>query len=253
MLLTPYVFPSIDSTVPDMILEKRSMHIRDVDINVQITGSGVPLLWGHGLMSSMEAESDFDWLQWHTPPENIRLIRYDARGHGKSQISLTPEDYHWQNLGRDMLALADAVGETQFIAAGASMGCATAIYAALQAPERIKSLILVIPPTIWETRATQGQLYRRTATLGGMLGGDKLATLMGRNLARSMPAWMVESVPGVVERAARKMRAMHRQALWNLFRGAGRGLPDSCAATKSCASLGRNCFALCRRRVLEFF
>ncbi len=33
--------------------------------------------------------------------------------------------------------------------------------------------------------------------------------------------------------------------LWNLLQRRGWGVSDSCAATKSCASLDRNCFVLC--------
>ncbi len=48
---------------------------------------------------------------------------------------------------------AKGKGAQKFVAGGSSMGCATSIYAALLAPERMKALVLVIPPTAWETRA----------------------------------------------------------------------------------------------------
>lgn len=49
---------------------------------------------------------------------------------------------------------------------GMSMGCATSIYAAIQAPERVIGLILVIPPTAWETRdETQRGKMRQGADL----------------------------------------------------------------------------------------
>src|SRR5574341_451378 len=110
------------------------MRISGLDFNVQISGEGTPFIWAHGLMSSIEAEDTLGWFQWNNFPRNIKLVRYDARGHGKSQPSYNPEDYHWKNLGKDMLAVADAIGVKQFIAGGDSMGCATTIYAALQSP-----------------------------------------------------------------------------------------------------------------------
>jgi len=127
------------------------IHNKDVSLNVRITGEGTPFIWAHGLMFSIEGEDKLGF-EWDSFPKNIKLVRYDARGHGKSEPSYKPEDYHWRNLGQDMLALADAIGAEKVISGGASMGCATTIYAALQAPERMKAMVLVCPSTIWETR-----------------------------------------------------------------------------------------------------
>ncbi len=51
------------------------------------------------------------------------------------------------------------------MAAGASMGAATALHAAVMSPERIIGLVLVIPPTGWETRAEQAGVYEQGAAL----------------------------------------------------------------------------------------
>src|SRR5258708_5950146 len=115
-------------------------------------------------MSSMALEDSTPWsLQWDELAEVAKIVRYDARGHGLSEASYTPEDYQWSHLAEDMLALADQVGFERFVAGGQSMGCATTIYAALAAPERIKGLVLANPPTAWETRAAQAGLYDQMA------------------------------------------------------------------------------------------
>src|SRR5688572_18744832 len=128
------------------------MKIRDLDFNVKTSGAGVSFVWAHGLLGSMAVEDRLDWCQWSCFPANVKLVRYDARGHGQSQASQKPDDYHWRNLGQDMLAVADAVDARYFIAGGFAMGCATALYAALEAPARIQGLVLAIPPTAWEKR-----------------------------------------------------------------------------------------------------
>jgi len=196
------------------------MKINNLDFNMQISGEGTPFIWAHGLMSSMEGEDMLDWFDWQNFPKNIKLIRYDARGHGKSQGSEKPEDYHWRNLGKDMLAVGEAVGAKQFIAGGTSMGCATTIYAALQAPERMKAILLVTPPTGWETRAAQGKLYKQFAMIGGLLGGKGLAKMMSGNMARMLPAWMVESKPEMFTGMVEGMNALKRKTMWNVMRGA---------------------------------
>lgn len=196
------------------------MKIRNLTFNVNTSGAGMPFVWAHGLMASMATEDKLDWFQWNTFPRNVKLVRYDARGHGKSQASFRPADYHWRNLGQDMLAVADAVEERYFIAGGASMGCATALYAALQAPERIQGLVLVIPPTAWEKREAQGQLYQRMALLGGLLGGRLLARLSSGRLDQLLPPWMIAAEPEKIQATTNGLAAMNGRALSSMLRGA---------------------------------
>lgn len=196
------------------------MHINGLDFNIQTEGAGTPFVWAHGLMSSVQVEDALDWFDWNQFPRNIKLVRYDARGHGKSQPSYRSEDYRWQNLGKDMLAIARTIGAERFIAGGDSMGCATSICAAVQSPERIKALVLVIPPTAWETRAAQGKLYRRFALMGGLLGGKGLANMMSRNMDRMLPAWMIQAEPGRLTGLLPGMSVLKRRTVWNILRGA---------------------------------
>ena len=197
------------------------MLVNGLEINVQVSGEGVAFVWGHGLSGSIEAENILDWFRWSEFPRAIKLVRYDARGHGKSDLSKNPEDYHWRNLGNDMLAIADGVGAEKFIAGGSSMGCATTICAAIQARDRIKALVLVIPPTAWETRAAQGAIWNRFALIGRLLGGKGMAMVMGNSMDRMLPKWLIEAEPEKLEGMAKGMAAQKRAALWNIFRGAG--------------------------------
>jgi len=196
------------------------MKIENLDFNVRTTGEGTPFVWAHGLLSSMATEDALDWYQWAGFPPNVKLVRYDARGHGQTQASHKPEDYHWRSLGQDMLAVADAVEARYFIAGGASMGCATAIYAALQAPERIQGLVLLIPPNIWEKRAPQGKNYRRMALIGGLLGGPMLARLSSLRMNEIVPGWMLAKEGKRLARAQHGLRAMSGRTLRTVLRGA---------------------------------
>ncbi len=138
------------------------MLVNGKKFNVEENGSGIPFIWGHGLMSSMKSEGN-RLLHFDQLAQLSRVIRYDARGHGLSGASEDPKDYRWDNLGSDMLDIASSLSIEQFVAGGASMGCATSLYAATQAPERVKGLVLVIPPTAWETRAAQTSVYENMA------------------------------------------------------------------------------------------
>ena len=121
-------------------------------------------------MSSMAQEDEIGAFDWSATTQSMRLVRYDARGHGESETSDDPEALRWQALAVDMLGVADGVGADRLALGGASMGCATALYAALEAPERVEKLVLVIPPTAWSTRRTQRRLYRAGAMMVATVG-----------------------------------------------------------------------------------
>jgi pimeloyl-ACP methyl ester carboxylesterase len=118
----------------------------------------------------MAQEDDVPIFDWSAVAARARLVRYDARSHGDSEIDLDPAHLRWPELGRDMLALADAQGEGRALLGGISMGCATSLHAAVLAPERVAGLVLMAPPTAWETRPRQARFYRFAATLVGWTG-----------------------------------------------------------------------------------
>ena len=172
--------------------------MRDIEFNTRIGGSGMPMIWGHGLMGSMDSEQRLGWFGWEQSHPGVQLLRYDARGHGASEASYTAESYTWPNLADDMLALADALGAQHFIAGGASMGCVSALMAALAAPQRVRGLVLVFVPNLWEARAAQARSYRLSALQGRLLGGKGLAWWLGRAMPERLPPWLLAAQPEVI-------------------------------------------------------
>lgn len=151
--------------------------VRGVEIAHRVVPApGRPwLVWGHGLTSSMVADDELGLVDEDRLAAVAALVRYDARGHGSSGSSDDLAAYHWRELALDQLALADQLGIDRYVAAGASMGAATALYAALEAPERVMALVLAIPPTAWATRAAQQDGYELSARL---LDAGELDTLV---------------------------------------------------------------------------
>jgi 3-oxoadipate enol-lactonase/4-carboxymuconolactone decarboxylase len=86
----------------------------------------------------------------------FQILRYDIRGHGASDVP--KGEYSIERLGRDALALADALGIRQFAFCGLSLGGAIAQWIALNAPDRLTHLILANTSSQfgaranWETR-----------------------------------------------------------------------------------------------------
>src|SRR5688572_7981469 len=68
-----------------------------------------------------------------------RVIRYDARGHGRS--SVPPGDYTIEQLGRDALAILDALGVPSAHVCGISLGGLTAQWLGVHAADRVRSLV----------------------------------------------------------------------------------------------------------------
>ena len=197
------------------------MNVNDIEFKVDISGEGSPLIWGHGLMGSMAVEDAAGWFKWERMREVARVIRYDARGHGESQASYDPVDYRWDNLAVDMNAIADKAEAGPRIAGGQSMGCATAIYAALADPDNVTGLVLMNPPTAWETRAEQAGMYKRMARVGRLLGGGLLARLTSRNPERLLPVWLLEAQADRTEAYLDGIRKMDGKTLSVVLRGAG--------------------------------
>ncbi len=127
-------------------------------------------LWGHGLMGSIAQEDALPIFDWSPVCAHTRLVRYDARSHGASDLDLDPAHLHWPELARDMLGLADALGAPRALLGGVSMGCATALHAAVLAPDRALGLVLVAPPTAWDTRPRQARFYRIAAKVVDWVG-----------------------------------------------------------------------------------
>ncbi|MBA2686232.1 MAG: 3-oxoadipate enol-lactonase [Gemmatimonadaceae bacterium] len=76
------------------------------------------------------------------PPlvDRFRLIRYDARGHGKS--TAPPGEYTIEQLGHDALAVLDAAGVQAAAICGISIGGLTSVWLGENAPKRVSRLVL---------------------------------------------------------------------------------------------------------------
>jgi pimeloyl-ACP methyl ester carboxylesterase len=126
-------------------------------------GTGPIVGYSHGMFLSRAGDDRSGLIDWTPLTGSHRLVRYDARAHGASTGRPVPEDYRWSQLAGDLLAVADAVSDGPVDWMGASMGCGSLLWAATVAPQRFRRLVLVIPPTIGETRAATAGVYRAGA------------------------------------------------------------------------------------------
>lgn len=93
--------------------------------------------------------------------KDYRVIRFDTRGHGQSDAPDKP--YALDDLGRDALAILDALGIEQVDYVGVSQGGMTGMWLAVHAPDRIRKLVLAnttpfIPnKPIWDEQAARAR------------------------------------------------------------------------------------------------
>jgi 3-oxoadipate enol-lactonase len=71
---------------------------------------------------------------------SFRVVRYDQRGHGNSEVPSEP--FGVDELGGDVLRLLDDLGVERVSFCGVSMGGATGMWLAVNAPERIDRLVV---------------------------------------------------------------------------------------------------------------
>ncbi len=208
---------------------EQRVRVRGTEIAVQRRGHGRAFYWGHGLTSSSAQEDQAGLRLWDPLREGWEVLRVDARGHGASAGGSDPRAYRWPELAGDLLALADALGHPRMILAGASMGAATALHAAVSAPERVDALVLMIPPTAWATRAEQASRYRASADLAKREGLDALAAAE----ALQPPIPIFRGLFDPAEMARARYAALDASVVPAILRGAAESdFPDAGAVAR---------------------
>jgi 3-oxoadipate enol-lactonase len=141
-----------------------ALQVRGATLDYDITGDEGPLVVQlHGLTSSRARDAQLG-LDLGRALRGHRVLRYDARAHGRSTGTDRKSDYGWDCLAEDLLALLDLVAPGESVhGVGPSMGTGTLLHAAVDDPKRFASLTLVTPPTAWKRRRAQGDLYRANA------------------------------------------------------------------------------------------
>jgi 3-oxoadipate enol-lactonase len=139
--------PLKESTVP-------CVSLADGDLHYQLDGPAeAPVLI---LSNSLGTDLHMWDAQVSSFAEHFRVLRYDTRGHGQSLV--TSGFYSIAQLGRDVLALADALEVERFSFCGLSMGGLIGQWLAINAPSRVERLVLcntaakIATPEVWTPR-----------------------------------------------------------------------------------------------------
>ena len=123
-------------------------------LNVKVEGpeDGAPVVFANSLGSNLHL---WDAVLPHLP-EGLRLIRYDMRGHGGSDVPEGP--YSMGQLVADAEAVCDHFGVRDAVFVGLSVGGMVAQGLAVKRPELIRGLVLsntaakIGSPGMWQER-----------------------------------------------------------------------------------------------------
>ena len=123
-------------------------------LNVSVEGrnTGPTLMLSNSLGCTMKMWEP----QMKALTQEFRVIRYDRRGHGKSQVA--PGPYSMERFGRDVLAILDDLNIDKVHWCGLSMGGMVGQWLGANAPDRFGKLILANTscyypdPTNWLNR-----------------------------------------------------------------------------------------------------
>ncbi|MBI2000809.1 MAG: alpha/beta fold hydrolase [candidate division NC10 bacterium] len=177
----------------------------------EVAGSGEPLVLLHNDALSLEV-----WRRLipHLAEER-RVIAYDRRGHGQSEIPPREAPYTVEVLAEDLRGLLDGleIPEADFF--GCSGGAIAALAFALAYPERVRRLILAEPPMLGlrqehpiDTASLRGETIARIMRERDVASGldywfrcvlpparaQALLRSRYRSLLLSRPPWIIEGI-----------------------------------------------------------
>jgi pimeloyl-ACP methyl ester carboxylesterase len=179
------------------------VQVRGVRLYFEEHGSGPCLIVAHGQLGSVQTASVARAAA--LAANGLRVIAFDARGHGRSEYSRRSEDYSWAAQAEDLHQLLNALDIERASVCGTSMGAGVALMLALSQPARVERLVLRSPPPFAEDlRAVR----RRMGALAWLC----------RGLGVSLTARIVGLLSRDAERA-RMIASQRRAALWPAIRG----------------------------------
>jgi pimeloyl-ACP methyl ester carboxylesterase len=111
-------------------------------LHVDVDGTGPAVVLAHGFGGSARNFGP----QMRALKDRYQVVRYDARGHARSEAPVEPAAYTPATFVDDMRRVLDEVGAPVAVAGGLSMGAGIALRFALAHPTRVRALVLCAFP-----------------------------------------------------------------------------------------------------------
>jgi len=161
--------------------EVGELHSEGLRLRYEVHGSGdrvVVLLHGILLDSQMNRSLGADLAE-----HGFRVVLLDLPGHGGSEKPRHASAHRMDSYARHVVALLDALGVEQAVVGGVSLGANVTLQVAVQAPERVRALVVEMPVLEW---AVPGAAMVFLPMLLGVHYAAPVVRLVAR-LARRVP------------------------------------------------------------------
>lgn len=190
-----------------------------VTYRVVTAGSGQPLVMLHGFTGSADA-----W-QVVAPPlaEKRQVIAFDLLGHGQTTAPTDPDRYRMAPAVADLVDLLDQMHIAAFDLLGYSMGGRLALGLALDAPDRVTSLVLESASAGIPDPVERDERRRSDEALAAAIEADGIEAFVDR--WERLPLFSTQQ--RLAKRDRQRIRegrlAQRPQGLANSLRGFGQG------------------------------
>jgi 3-oxoadipate enol-lactonase len=149
-----------------------------VDLYFEAHGTGPRVVVvAHGALGSVGFADTFGLKASALAARGLRVVAYDARGHGRSGYSTVAQDYDKTALAGELLGLLDALDLRCVSIYGTSMGATSALLLAQAHPERVDRLVLRSPPPFGADMIPVRRALRAVALSYQLLGVPLTARL----------------------------------------------------------------------------
>ena len=151
--------------------------IRDININYEIIGDGQPLLFIHGLGSSLR-----DWEeQIPVFSKKFKVITLDLRGHGQTDKPRGP--YSITMFAEDIAELIKSLKVDPVHVVGISLGGAIGFHLAIDHPDITKSLVVVnMSASVPIKSLKEKQMFFLRVLIVKMMGMKKMGEVLAKRL-----------------------------------------------------------------------
>jgi 3-oxoadipate enol-lactonase len=154
-----------------------SIPCNNINLHYEVTGSGQPLLFIHGLGSSAR-----DWeLQVTEFSKTYKVITFDLRGHGQS--GKPPGPYSIALFASDTAALLRSLGVASAHVVGLSLGGGIAFQLAIDSPAVVRTMTIVnsAPELVVRTFKDRVGVWQRFAIVR-LLGMRRMGEVLSKRL-----------------------------------------------------------------------
>jgi pimeloyl-ACP methyl ester carboxylesterase len=155
------------------------VRVGGIDLYYEVHGTGPHVVvLAHGALGSIDFAATSGLNASTLAARGLRVIAYDARGHGRSGFLTRPCDYDQQRLAGELLGLLDALDLRRVHVYGTSMGATSALLLAHAHPERVDRLVLRSPAPFGDDMIPVRRALHGLALMYRLLGVRTTACLV---------------------------------------------------------------------------